>query len=206
MEQYYEQNVVNHNIDEKIKKTKVLNIAKTVCIVLALFSLMTSLLFIGNENFVSMIFISIAAAVPFVIASVLIGHINKRHNTEYDYFLDDETLKVYEIYYRERRKLKHTVTLRNIESVGVFDSAGYRKADVAAAKRHFALVNYENEKYIIYILYNAPKGKTMLFIEPDRGFMIALRRVVSAITVFDGSISEFEKTLAKAEAEAIVEK
>lgn len=206
MEQYYEQNVVNHNIDEKIKKTKALNIAKTACIILAIFSLMTSLLFVNSENFVFMILIFIAIAVPFVIAAILIGHMNKRHNTEYDYFLDDETLKVYEIYYRERRKLKYTVTLRNIESVGVFDSAGYKKSDAAAVKRYFALVNYENEKSIIYVLYNGQKGKTLLFIEPDRGFMIALRRVVSALTVFDGSIAEFEKMLAKTEAEAVSEK
>ena len=203
MEQYYEQNVVNHNIDEKIKKTKTMNIAKTACVVLAIFSLMTSLLFVTDDNFVFILMILAAVAIPFVIAAILIGHFNKRNNTEYDYFLDDDSLKVYNIYFRERRKLKHTVTLRRIESVGVFDSAGYKKADVVANKRHFALVNYEDEKSIIYILYSTPKGKEMLFIEPDRGFMIALRRVVSALTVFDGSIAEFEKKLAKAEAEAV---
>lgn len=195
MEQYYEQNVVNHNIDDKAKKTKVFSIAKMVCIVLAVFVLLTSMLFITDESFGFWLGIMALISLPFIGAAVVLGHLNKRNNTEYDYMLDDEDLKISEIYFRERRKLKYSIRLRTIESVGVFESEGYKKNEGKAEKKQLALVNFENEKSIIYILYNSEKGRRILFIEPDRGFMIALRRVVSAVTVFDKSIADFEKHL-----------
>ncbi len=201
MDVFYEQNVVNHNIEARIKKTKALNIAKTACIIIALFVIMTSALFISSKSFMFWLGIMLLISIPFICAAIILGHINKRNNTEYDYVLDDENLKISEIYFRERRKVKHTVRLRTVESVGVFDSEGYRKNQDKAVKKHLALVNYEDEKSIIYILYSTEKGKQMLFIEPDRGFMIALRRVVSALTVFDKSIADFEKHLNEVEQE-----
>ncbi len=195
MDLYYEQNVVNNNIDERYKKTRTLNIARTICGVIGLFILVSSAMLI------ELFWVFILMAVPFFAAALILGHINKRNNTEYDYVLDDERLRISEIYFRQRRKLKHTVTLRSIESVGVFESEGYKKAERTAVKKILALVNYEDEKSVVYILFNTDKGKKILFIEPDRGFMISLRRVVSAMTVFDKSIAEFEKTLAKKESE-----
>ena len=195
MEQYYEQNLVNKNIDEKLRKTKTLTFARTVCVIIAVASLMTSALFFSYDNFVVILSILITVAVPFVIAAIIIGRVNKRNNTEYDYTIDDEFLKVTEVYYRERRKLKHTVRLRAVESVGAFDSDGYKKAEKNAAKKILALVNYDDEKSILYILYNTDKGKNLIFLEPDRGFMIALRRAVSAVMVFDKSVAELEKNL-----------
>lgn len=195
MEQYYEQNVVNNNIDERTKRTKTLVIAKTVFMIIGLFILMSSALFIN------VFWVFIIVSLPFFAVAFVIGHINKRNNTEYDYVIDDESIKISEIYFRERRKLKHTITLRRIESVGVFDTEGYRKIERTAAKKILSLVNYDDEQSIIYILYSTEKGKRIMFIEPDRGFMIALRRAVSAITVFDKSIADFEKRLAEKEAE-----
>ncbi len=201
MEQYYEQNIVNHNIEERAKKTKALTIAKMACIAIAVFVLSASMLFIRDDYFVQMLGVLALIDIPFVCAAIIIGHINKRNNVEYDYVIDDESLKISEIYYRQRRKLKYTVRLRTIESVGMFDSDGYRKSEMSARKKHLAIVNYDDEKSIIYILYNTDKGKQLIFVEPDRGFLIALRRTVSAISVFDKSMSDFEKILEEKEEE-----
>lgn len=195
MEQYYEQNVVNKNIDERIKKTRTLTIAKTFCTVAAIGILLTSILFVVDDSFVAWLGILSVTSVPFIIAAVIIGRINKRNNTEYDYVIDDEYLKVSEIYFRERRKLKHSVRLRSVESAGMFGSEGYKKIESKAEKKILALVNYDNEKTILYLLYSTEKGRRILFLEPDRGFMIALRRVVSAVNIFDKSMTELEKNL-----------
>ena len=195
MEQYYEQNVVNKNIDERIKKTRTLTIAKTFCTVAAIGILLTSRLFVVDDSFVAWLGILSVTSVPFIIAAVIIGRINKRNNTEYDYVIDDEYLKVSEIYFRERRKLKHSVRLRSVESAGMFGSEGYKKIESKAEKKILALVNYDNEKTILYLLYSTEKGRRIMFLEPDRGFMIALRRVVSAVNIFDKSMTELEKNL-----------
>lgn len=193
MDIYYEQNVVNNNIDERLKKTKTLTIAKTVCIVIALGLLLTSILLVSNENFLFLLAILCVSSIPFICAAIIIGHVNKRNNTEYDYTLDDEYLNVTEIYFRERRKLKHKIMLRTVESVGVFGSEGYKKVQDKADKKILAIVNYDDEDAIMYILYNTEKGRRIIFIEPDRGFIIALRRVVSAVTIFDKSVAELDK-------------
>lgn len=195
MEQYYEQNVVNKNIDERIKKTRTLTIAKTFCTVAAIGILLTSILFVVDDSFVAWLGILSVTSVPFIIAAVIIGRINKRNNTEYDYVIDDEYLKVSEIYFRERRKLKHSIRLRSVESAGMFGSEGYKKIESKAEKKILALVNYDNEKTILYLLYSTEKGRRIMFLEPDRGFMIALRRVVSAVNIFDKSMTELEKNL-----------
>ncbi len=195
MEQYYEQNVVNKNIDERIKKTRTLTIAKTFCTVAAIGILLTSILFVVDDSFVAWLGILSVTSVPFIIAAVIIGRINKRNTTEYDYVIDDEYLKVSEIYFRERRKLKHSVRLRSVESAGMFGSEGYKKIESKAEKKILALVNYDNEKTILYLLYSTEKGRRIMFLEPDRGFMIALRRVVSAVNIFDKSMTELEKNL-----------
>lgn len=195
MEQYYEQNVVNNNIDERMRKTKTLTIAKTVCIIIALGVLLTSILFVSDEAFLFWLGIFVIVSVPFICASIILGHINKRNNTEYDYTIDDEYLKITEIYFRQTRKLKHTIRLRTVESVGVFGSEGYKKIQDKADKKILALVNYDDEDAILYILYNTQKGRRIVFVEPDRGFIIALRRVVSAVTIFDKSVSDLDKKL-----------
>ncbi len=189
MEQYYEQTVVNKNIDERAKKTKALTIAKTACLIIGVFILVSSAMMI------TLFWVFILFATPFFVATVIIGKVNKRNNTEYDYVIDDEYIKITEVYYRQRRKLKHTIRLRTIESVGVFDSEGYKKIEKNAAKKILALVNYEDEKSVVYMLYSTDKGKRIIFIEPDHGFIMTLRRGVSAVTVFDKSMSELERRL-----------
>ncbi len=201
MEQFYEQNVVNKNIDERIKKTKALTIAKTVCIVIAVFVLSASMMFVTDDSFGFILGILFVVDIPFAVAAVIISYFNKRNNTEYDYTIDSEYLKISEIYYRERRKLKYSILLRTIESVGMFASEGYMKNQARASKKQLALVNYNDEESVIYILYCTEKDRRMIFIEPDRGFMIALRRAVSAITVFDKSIADFEQLLDEKEEE-----
>ncbi len=195
MELFYEQTVTNNNIDERTKRTKSLTIAKTMCFVFGLFILVSCALYLN------LFWIFILAAIPFFVASFILSRINKRNNTEYDYVLDDEYLKISEVYFRQTRKLKHTIRLRAVESVGVFDSEGYKKVERLATKKVLALVNYEDEKSILYMLYSTDKGKKIIFLEPDRGFMISLRRVVSAVNVFDKSISELEKRLTELAAE-----
>lgn len=198
MEIYYEQNVVNNNIDERAKRTKTLILAKTICLVLGMFILVSSAMLI------TMFWVFILFALPFFVLFFIIGRVNKRYNTEYDYVIDNECIKISEIYFRQHRKLKHTIRLRLIESVGVFDSEGYKKIQQSANKKVLALVNYEDEDSIIYILYNTEKGKRIIFIEPDRGFMIALRRTLPALTIFDKSVSDFEARLNRiAEQEAL---
>lgn len=195
MELYYEQNVVNKNIDERTKRTKMFIIAKTICLVLGVFILVSSAMLI------ELFWIFILFSLPFFVASFILGRINKKLNVEYDYVIDDEHIKISEIYFRERRKLKYTVRLRLIESVGVFDSEGYKKVEGHANKKILALVNYDDESAIVYILYNTDKGKKLIFLEPDRGFMIALRRALSstALTVFDKSVKDLEQRLLQKE-------
>ncbi len=195
MEQFYEQTVVNNNIDERKKKTKTLTIAKTVCTIIALGLLLTVIPFIGSKSFFLWFAILCVGSIPFICAAIILGHINKRNNTEYDYTIDDENLKITEVYFRERRKLKHTIRLRTVESVGAFGSEGYKKVQDKADKKYLAIVNYDDEDSIMYLLYNTDKGRRMIFVEPDKGFIIALRRVVSAVNVFDKSVSDLDKKL-----------
>lgn len=199
MEQYYEQNVVNKNIDERTKKTKTLTIAKTVCMIIAIGALLTIILFVTDDNFVLWLGILIVFSMPFIIAAIILGRVNKKNNTEYDYCIDDSAIKVSEIYFRNARKLKYTVPFNSIMSVGVFDSEGYRKVESTAQKKYLAIVNYDDEDAILYILYNTPKGRRMIFLEPDRGFLIALKRSISAITICDKSVADLENRLNKSE-------
>lgn len=193
MEQFYEQTVLNKNIDERAKKTKTLAIAQTVCLMLGVFVLVTSAMYI------TFFWVFILFSIPFFFAYFVINRINKRNNTEYDYTLDDEYLKISAVYYRKTRKPIYTVRLRTVVSVGVFGSDGYKKIEHTANKKILALVNYDAEDAIMYICHITDKGKNILFIEPDRGFIIALRRAVSAIELFDGSIKDLEKRLNEAE-------
>ena len=202
MELYFEQNVTNKNVDERIKRTKLLSIAKTVCLVFAVFIIVSSALL--GDYFFNFFWIFLIFSAPFFVASYILGRINKRCNTEYDYVIDDEFIKISEIYYREQRKLKHTVRLRFIESIGVFDTEGYKKAERGVSKKLLAIVNYEDEDSILYICFKSDKGvRKILFIEPNKGFLIDVRRALStsALTVFDKSISDLEKRLAKKEQE-----
>lgn len=202
MDLYYEQNVPNKNVDERTKRTKTLLIAKTVCLVFALASIMGSAMF--GDYFFDVFWIFLLFAIPFFVAAYVLGKINKRNNTEYDYVLDDEFLRISEIYFREQRKLKHTVRLRFVESVGMFGSEGYKKVEHNVNKKILALVNYDDEDAIMYICYKTDKGeRKILFLEPNRGFVMTLRRALSsvAITVFDKSISDLEKHLAQIEQE-----
>lgn len=197
MDLYYEQNVVNNNIDERLKRTKTLVVIRSVCGALGLFIVVSCALMI--EYF----WIFIILSFPFFAAAIIAGRINKRTNTEYDYVVDDEAINVYEIYFRCKRKLKHSVNLRLIESVGVFDSEGYKRAEHSNAKKLLALVNYDDEQSVMYILFNSEKGKKILFLEPDKGFITALRRAISSFSVFDKSIAELEKRLAQKELELV---
>lgn len=202
MELYFEQNVTNKNVDERTKRTKTLTFVKTAFLVLGLFIIITSAM-LGNL-FWQLFWVFLLVSIPFFVVAYIVGRINKRNNTEYDYVIDDEFIKVSEIYYREQRKQKHTIRLRLIESVGVFDSEGYKKIERSANKKVLALVNYDDEDSILYICYKTDKGiRKIIFLEPNRGFMIALRRAMSAsaLTVFDKSVSDLEKRLTQKEQE-----
>lgn len=202
MELYFEQNVTNKNVDERTKRTKALIVAKTICMVLGVFALVSSAML--GDYFFNYFWIFILFAIPLFVAAFILGRINRRCNTEYDYVLDDEFLRVSEIYFRDQRKLKYSVRLRLIESVGVFDTEGYKKAERGTNKKILALVNYDDEDSILYICYKTDKGlRNILFLEPNKGFMISLRRALSvtALTVFDKSVSDLEKRLAKKEQE-----
>lgn len=202
MELYFEQNVTNKNVDERTKRTKALIVAKTICMVIGVFSIVSSAML--GDYFFYYFWIFVLFAVPFFVAMFIIGRINKRCNTEYDYVIDDEFIRITEIYFRERRKLKHTIRLRFIESVGVFDTEGYKKAERNTHKKILALVNYDDEDSVLYICYKTDKGvRNILFLEPNKGFLMALRRALSgvALTVFDKSVADLEKRLAKKEQE-----
>ncbi|MDE6617900.1 MAG: hypothetical protein K2K13_02605 [Clostridiales bacterium] len=202
MELYFEQNVTNKNVDERMKRTKALIVAKTICMIIGVFAIVSSAMLGDYFFYYFWVFLIISA--PFFIANFILGRINKRFNTEYDYVIDDEFIRVTEIYFRERRKQKYTVRLRLIESVGVFDSEGYKKVERSANKKILALVNYDDEDSILYICYKTDKGvRNILFLEPNKAFMIALRRALSssALTVFDKSVSDLEKRLAQKEQE-----
>lgn len=202
MELYFEQNVTNKNVDERTKRTKALAIAKSVCMILGVLTITASGML--GDLFFHFFWIFLLLAIPFFVAMYILGRINKRNNTEYDYVIDDECIMISEIYFRERRKLKHTIRLRLIESIGVFDSEGYKKASIGVNKKILALVNYDDEDSIAYVCYKTSKGaRNMCFIEPNVGFIMALRRALSSnsLLVFDKSIHDLEKRLAQKERE-----
>lgn len=202
MELYFEQNVTNKNVDARLKRTKALIVAKTICMIIGIMAIVSSAML--GDYFFNFFWVFLLFSAPFFVATYILGRINKRCNTEYDYVVDNEFIRITEIYFRERRKLKHTVRLRLIESVGAFDTEGYKKAERNTNKKILALVNYDDEESVLYICYKTDKGKrNILFLEPNKGFIIALRRALStsALTVFDKSMPDLEKRLAKKEQE-----
>lgn len=202
MELYFEQNVTNKNVDERIRRTKTLTFVKTVFMVLGVFIIVTSAML--GDLFWQLFWVFLLASIPFFVVAYVLGRVNKRNNVEYDYVIDDEFIKISEIYFRERRKLKYTIRLRFVESVGVFDSEGYKKVERTVNKKILALVNYDDEDSVMYICYKTDKGvRNVMFLEPNRGFLIALRRALSAsaLTVFDKSMSDLEKRLTQKEQE-----
>ena len=98
MELYFEQNVTNKNVDERMKRTKTLIVAKTVCMVFGVFALISSAML--GDYFFYYFWIFLLFAMPFFIAMFIIGRINKRCNTEYDYVIDDVLILISEIYFR----------------------------------------------------------------------------------------------------------
>lgn len=197
MEQYYEQNVINHEMDKISNRTRTLSILRLVC-----FGLSVAILFFG-ATMLKIYWVFVIAAIPSFAIGLVIGHFNKRANTEYDYVLDNDQISVAAIYYRARRKLKYKIDLRTVESVGAYGSEGYKRNAETVKKKQLALVNFDDEKAVLYIVYNTDKGRFMIFLEPDRTFMLTLRRVVSAIKLFDSSVSDLEKHLSAKQAEII---
>lgn len=199
MDIFYEQNVVNNHIDSRAKKTRTLVIAKSICLTLGVFCLVSTGM-LGNAFF-RYFWILVLISAPFFVFTVIFEKINRRNNAEYDYYVDNEYISICEIYYRESRKQRYKIMLRQIAAVGMFDSDGYKKISKTAVKKNLALVNYDDEKSILYILYCTEKGRQLIFIEPDCGFIIALRRALSssALTIFDSSVNLLERRLTEKE-------
>lgn len=197
MEQYYEQNVVNQEIDNISKRTRTFSILRMIC-----FGLSIAILIFGTAM-LKVYWIFVIAAIPSFAIGCVIGHYNKRANTEYDYVLDNEKISIAEIYYRMRRKQKYNISLRSIESVGAYGSEGYKRIANTIKKKYLALVNFDDEKAVLYMVYNTEKGRFLIFLEPDRTFMLTLRRVVSAVMLFDSSVSDLERRLSEKQAAII---
>lgn len=197
MEQYYEQNVINREIDRISRRTRTFSILRMIC-----FGLSIAILIFGTAM-IKVYWIFVIAVIPSFAIGCVIGHYNKRANTEYDYVLDNEMLRIAEIYYRMRRKLKYNISLSSIESVGAYGSEGYKRNANSVKKKYLALVNFDDENAVLYIVYKTDKGRFMIFLEPDRTFMLTLRRVVSAIRLFDNSVSDLERRLSAKQAEII---
>lgn len=198
---FYEQNVIKRDIDERTKKTQTLTVAKTVLLMLGVLIDSSVFFLIGMETaqFFLFFFVLLGASVPFYVVSLLLGKANKKANTEYDYSLVETRLTVSAVFFRDRRKKLYEIDTAAMISIGAFVSETYKKYDNDNVKKVFALANYDDEDAVAYLVFDTPKGRMLMFFEPDSGMIAALRRAVGRFDVFDSSIKKVsENDLARA--------
>lgn len=189
---YFEQNLISRDFETRQRKNKTNNIVSTAIFAIGIVIIMSCVFTIGLDNGWIIIIALIAASLPFFAISILMNRYAKKRSTEYDYTITDTTITISAVYFRSQRKLLYKIESTQILSVGKFGSQACLRAEKSVEDKRLAVVNYDDENSIAYILYNRPKDgkKVLLFIEPSKEFMINLRRAVSRYEVFDDSVKE----------------
>lgn len=188
---YYEQNLTSFDFEKLQKKNKITVSVSTALFGVGILLIMCCFFAIGVEGAVIIIISLICSSIPFFGASILLNRIAKKRLTEYDYVISDTTLSVSAVYARSQRKLLYKIESPQIISVGKFGSDACVRAEKSATHRKVAVVNFNDEDAISYILYNSDKDgkKVLLFIEPSKELIINLRRSISRYEVFDESVA-----------------
>ena len=193
MDYYYEQNVNNPHIDKHLKRTKALSILRYV--VLAIGILFAYFIFFWGTAanlpsiLFSLLFIALEMA-PVLLVFFMIGRYLKRTNSEYDYILSGDVLRIVRVMRRSKRKLFLTIRIDAIESIGKITCEAYdRYAASKDVKKQFAFCDYENEDAIVYMYYHGEDGNCLLHFEPDDEMVATLRKSLPRFSIMDKSMS-----------------
>lgn len=191
MNLYYEQNLLNRKYDTIARKNKTSGIVRTIMLGIAFMLIMSNILVIGTEGAWIVVLVLLGASVPFIAVFFVITRIMKLRSTEYDYVINDNLITITAVFFRDARKVKYKINNQQISLIGQYGSDAYKRAENLASKKQYALVNYDDEQAIAFILYTDNKGeKNILFFEPSKDFISALRRAISKYEVFDSSVKD----------------
>ncbi len=195
MDYYYEQNVENPNIDKHRKRTTALTIVRyTILAIGILFAYLLIFYFTpvntGKGPIVFSLIFAALELVPIILAFIFIGKFLKKTNTEYDYILSGNVLRIVRIVRRTRRKLFATINIDAIESVGKIESEAYdRLASSRELKKQFAICDYDDESRLVYVHYHSADGNYLLHFEPNEEMVMTLRRSLPRFTIMDKSMN-----------------
>lgn len=194
MEIFYEQNVANPNIDKHKKRTVVLSVLRIVLLAIGIIAGLFLLGFgvqIGKGALTTVIQLGmvVLSVAPFVLTYILLGRFLRNSNTEYDYILNGDVLRIVSVVRRTKRKLLPTVRIASVESIGRITGEAYdRYAASKDIKKKFALCNYDNEEKIVYIRYRSEGENFLLHIEPDDEMIASLRKSLPRMGIMDKSM------------------
>ncbi|MCI8412686.1 MAG: hypothetical protein HFE47_01130 [Clostridia bacterium] len=194
MEIFYEQNVANPNIDKHKKRTVVLSVLRIVLLAIGIIAGLFLLGFgvqIGKGALTTVIQLGmvVLSVAPFVLTYILLGRFLRNSNTEYDYILNGDVLRIVSVVRRTKRKLSATVRIASVESIGRITGEAYdRYAASKDIKKKFALCNYDNEEKIVYIRYRSEGENFLLHIEPDDEMIASLRKSLPRMGIMDKSM------------------
>ena len=194
MEIFYEQNVANPNIDKHKKRTVVLSVLRIVLLAIGIIAGLFLLGFgfqivKGALTTVIQLGMVVLSVAPFVLTYILLGRFLRNSNTEYDYILNGDVLRIVSVVRRTKRKLSATVRIASVESIGRITGEAYdRYAASKDIKKKFALCNYDNEEKIVYIRYRSEGENFLLHIEPDDEMIASLRKSLPRMGIMDKSM------------------
>lgn len=108
MDVYFEQSLINDNIDRHSKRTKTLTVIRYVCIaVIVLIVLLAITLLIDISSvasfFVSLLLVLLMMA-PFVLTYIFLGRMIANGNLEFDYLLNGSMFRIVKVINRKKRK------------------------------------------------------------------------------------------------------
>lgn len=200
MDIYFEQSLLNENIDKHLRRTNFLGILRYVLLFLAgIIAVICFILPLDENNIkqsvIANLVILVVLCVPLVLSFFFIGKYINTSNLEYDYILNGKSFKIIKIMNRKKRKLLLDLSIDCFESLGAVRSEAYgRYTANRETKMHYAITNVKNEQDIFYIYYITEGEKHLLHFAPNHEMMISLRKCLPRITVFDKSF-QFNETL-----------
>ena len=194
MDIFYEQNVVNPNIDKHNKRTRVFSVLRTVFLIIGIVLILLLGGSITSPFTVPKVIIGFAIAilsgVPFILAYILLTKFLRNSNSEYDYILNNGSMKIVRVILRNKRKLAFTVRLDAVEAVGRITCEAYeRLAASKDLKKQFAVCDYSDENSIVYVLYRSEGENFLLHIMPDEQMVSAMRRSLPRMGIMDKSMN-----------------
>lgn len=192
MDVYFEQSLINENIDKHSKRTRTLTVIRYVCIAAIVLIVLLAITLLLDISSVASFFVSLLLVLlmlsPFVVTHILLGRLIANGNLEFDYLLNGSMFRIVKVINRKKRKKLVELNVSSFESLGHISSEAYdRYAGSRDVKKLFALTDYENEDTVYYIYYTLNGNKYLLHIAPNNEMIMALRKSVGRITVLDKS-------------------